>query len=176
MIAYLDSSVALRHILAGEDALRHAFALDSVVSSELIEIECLRVIQRCRLDGDLDDDGFVTAVGRLEKVLNGIAFVALSPAVKKRAMERENARRAPSRLRPRFRRGQARGSAGRFFPRCQHEQVRESTRLRRAAVPGLIGRPRPAGVRPKSPLPSVKQVLELPLRHLGQPFLPGGYA
>jgi hypothetical protein len=66
MIAYLDSSVALRRILNGELAIRHAFALGTVVSSELLEIECRRVIHRCRLGGELTDDAVVAAMERLE--------------------------------------------------------------------------------------------------------------
>lgn len=65
----------------------HAFACETVVSSELLEIECKRVLHRCRMQGELEDRTFVIAVGRLEKVLSGVALVALSGEVKKRAME-----------------------------------------------------------------------------------------
>lgn len=87
MIAYLDSSVALRHILNGGVAIRHALACGTVVSSELLEIECRRVLHRCRLAGEFDDDGYVTAVSRLAAVLDGVALVALSAKVKRRAMD-----------------------------------------------------------------------------------------
>ena len=46
MVAYLDSSVILRHILLGEEPIRHALAFPRVVSSELTEIECRRVLHR----------------------------------------------------------------------------------------------------------------------------------
>ena len=49
MVAYLDSSVVLRYILLGEATIRHALAFPRVVSSELIEIECRRVLHRYRL-------------------------------------------------------------------------------------------------------------------------------
>ena len=87
MVGYLDSSVVLRHILQGESAVRHALACGRVVSSELLEIECRRVIHRYRMDGDLDDDGFVQVVERLERVLAGVSVLALSRSVKKRAMD-----------------------------------------------------------------------------------------
>lgn len=87
MIAYLDSSVALRHILRGEAAIRHAFAVGRVVSSELLETECRRVIHRCRLDGELTDEAVVSAMGRLDAVLAGLSLMALSAKAKRRAMD-----------------------------------------------------------------------------------------
>ena len=86
MVAYLDTSVVLRHILLGEIAIRHAFSVGRVVTSELTRIEARRVIHRHRLNGDLDDDGFVAASDRLESVLSGLAVVDLTTAVKTRAM------------------------------------------------------------------------------------------
>lgn len=86
MVAYLDSSVILRHILLGEASIRHALACPTVVSSELTEIECRRVIHRYRMDGHLDDQGFVTATGRLGDVLGGLSSLSLSQKVKNRAM------------------------------------------------------------------------------------------
>jgi uncharacterized protein len=86
VVAYLDSSVVLRHILRGESAISQALSCDRVVSSELLEIECRRVIQRCRLQGELDDAGTAEASARLDAVLAGLSLVALSASVKKRAM------------------------------------------------------------------------------------------
>jgi len=87
MVAYLDSSVVLRYILQGETAIQHALACPAIVSSELLEIECRRVISRYRMQGELDDEGMVTAIGRFEKILAGISLVQLSEPIKKRAME-----------------------------------------------------------------------------------------
>ncbi len=87
MTAYIDSSVVLRHILNGEDAIRHALACDRIVSSELLEIECRRVIHRCRMEGGLDDDGLVEAMRRLTAVLDGMSLLVLSSDVKNKAME-----------------------------------------------------------------------------------------
>ncbi len=86
MVAYIDSSVVLRHILLGDIAIEQALTCPRVVSSELLEIECRRVIQRERLLGHLDDTGLVLAVRRLEKVLAGISLMRLSEEIKKRAM------------------------------------------------------------------------------------------
>ena len=87
MVAYVDTSVLLRHILLGDSSIKHVLAVERIISSELLEIESKRVIHRYRMDGDIDDEGFVQATERLKKVLSGISLLALSSKVKRRAME-----------------------------------------------------------------------------------------
>jgi predicted nucleic acid-binding protein len=87
MTAYLDSSVALRYILAGEVTIRHVLDYPRVVSSELLEIECRRVIHRARLQRELTDDGVVEAFRRLDRLLSGIDLLELSREVKLRAAD-----------------------------------------------------------------------------------------
>ena len=55
MVAYIDSSALVRYVLLGDIGLRHAMGFPRLVSSELLEIECRRTIQRCRLQGELND-------------------------------------------------------------------------------------------------------------------------
>ncbi|MDF1569683.1 MAG: type II toxin-antitoxin system VapC family toxin [Spirochaetaceae bacterium] len=85
MVAYLDSSVVLEHILKGDKAISQALSCDRTISSELLEIECRRVLHRYRLQGHLDDTGFIQAVERLESVLNGVSLISMSSRVLKRA-------------------------------------------------------------------------------------------
>ena len=87
MTAYLDSSVLLRHILLGEEPIRHALEFPRVVSSELIEIECRRVLHRCRLAGELTDETLAVARERLDEVLVGIDLLEMSRQIKQRAMD-----------------------------------------------------------------------------------------
>ena len=87
MVAYLDSSVLLRHILLGEEPIRHALEFPRVVSSELIEIECRRVLHRCRLAGELADEALTVARERLDDVLAGIDLLEMSRQIKQRAMD-----------------------------------------------------------------------------------------
>lgn len=87
MVAYLDSSVLLRHILLGDEAIRHALEFPRVVSSELIEIECRRVLHRYRLAGELDDESLTVARERLDEVLAGIDLLEMSKQIKQRAMD-----------------------------------------------------------------------------------------
>jgi hypothetical protein len=48
MVGYLDSSVLLRHILLGDAGIKQVLACDRIISSELLEIECHRVLHRYR--------------------------------------------------------------------------------------------------------------------------------
>ncbi len=87
MLGYLDTSVLLRHILLGDPAIEQVFACKQIISSELIEIESKRVLHRYRMEGDLDDGGFVASQERLSEALAGISLLSLSKSIKKRAME-----------------------------------------------------------------------------------------
>ena len=87
MVAYLDSSVLLRHILLGEEPIRHVLEFPRVVSSELIEIECRRVLHRYRLAGELSDETLTVARERLDEVLAGIDLLEMSRQIKQRAMD-----------------------------------------------------------------------------------------
>ena len=58
-----------------------------MVSSELIEIECRRVLHRCRLAGEFDDEALAVARERLDAVLAGIDLLELSTQIKQRAMD-----------------------------------------------------------------------------------------
>ena len=86
MVAYLDSSVLLRHILLGAGSIRHALDYPRVVSSELIEIECQRVLHRYRLAGELTDEVLASARERLDSILSGVDLLEMTKPVKLRAM------------------------------------------------------------------------------------------
>ena len=51
-----------------------------------MEIECRRVIQRYRMEGQLDDNDLVVAMERLDKIIRGLSLIAMTVGVKKRAM------------------------------------------------------------------------------------------
>jgi uncharacterized protein len=87
VVAYPDSSVVLGYVLLGEVAIRTVLEYPRLAASELLEIECRRVLQRCRLAQELDDSTYVAAVTRLEEVLASVDLLELSPAIKRRAME-----------------------------------------------------------------------------------------
>jgi predicted nucleic acid-binding protein len=86
MVAYIDSSVLLRYLLLGDTGIRHAMSFSRLVSSELLEIECRRTINRCRLQAELDDASLVQALSRLEETLEMMDLAELDAGIKRRAM------------------------------------------------------------------------------------------
>jgi len=83
---YLDSSVVLRHILNGDPALAAAASSSDLVgSSDLLVIECHRVLQRERMAGHLDDDQYSETVRLLEAILERLTLIEIGVAVKRRA-------------------------------------------------------------------------------------------
>ncbi len=55
MIAYVDSSVILRRILGQAGAIEEWRELAAPVASALVEMECLRTLDRIRVRGGVDD-------------------------------------------------------------------------------------------------------------------------
>ncbi len=87
MICYVDSSVLLRFLLTGDQTLAKALEFEAVGSSELIRIECNRVILRYRLEGLINDIGLRDVANNLERVVAGFYMVEITRAVKQRASE-----------------------------------------------------------------------------------------
>jgi len=74
-------------LLQKDPAYRQVQACESVCSSELLEIECRRVLWRDRLVGFLDEGNYLNLVESLEGMLAEIELVQLDPWIKRRAME-----------------------------------------------------------------------------------------
>ena len=55
MIAYVDSSVILRRILGQPGVLKEWRELEAPVASALVEVECLRTLDRLRIARSIDD-------------------------------------------------------------------------------------------------------------------------
>lgn len=86
MRVYVDSSIVLRHILNGDPALGAATSSSDLVgSSDLLVIECKRVLQRERMAGHLDDHQYAETVLVLEAILERLTLIEIGPAVKRRA-------------------------------------------------------------------------------------------
>ena len=85
MRTYVDSSVVLRYILKGDPALEALNPPAVVGSSDLLIIECQRVLQRERMAGHLDDQQYAEAAASLEEILGQIHLIEIGPAVKRRA-------------------------------------------------------------------------------------------
>lgn len=87
MTAYVDSSVILRFILGQPGQLARWSEITSLVSSELLRIECLRTIDNARIRFNLDDGLVAERRGALLEIFDRITFLGLDPAVFERAAE-----------------------------------------------------------------------------------------
>lgn len=83
--AYLDTSVVLRRLLRQPAAIRRWSRWESAVTSELMEVEALRTLDRLRLTGELSSVQFAGYVSALRAIANGLEVVSVSSAILKRA-------------------------------------------------------------------------------------------
>ncbi len=85
MRAYLDSSILLRVSLGESKPLREWSRIGEAVTSELTRVECLRVLDRLRLDGAMADRELARRRSTPLGLLDGIATVRLARAIVDRA-------------------------------------------------------------------------------------------
>ena len=86
-IAFLDSSILLRHILKEEGAYPHIEKFQKVYASELLRIEVLRTIDRFRIRYSWDQEEIATRIRLLTALSAGMEFVALQSPILRRASE-----------------------------------------------------------------------------------------
>lgn len=87
MIAYIDSSVVLRILLGQADRLAAWAAVDVGVVSALVEVECLRTLDRIRLRERLEDAEVARRIEHLHTLLDSMAVVEPTRAVLSRAAQ-----------------------------------------------------------------------------------------
>ncbi len=87
MNAYIDSSVLLRVILGEPDRLTSWGRIDLAVSSDLIRLECLRTIDRARIQLQLPDDAVSRQRADVLEAIEGINLIRLTNLVLDRASE-----------------------------------------------------------------------------------------
>jgi predicted nucleic acid-binding protein len=85
--AYLDSSVLLRVILGESRRLLEWDSIDTAVSSELIRVECLRTIDRARIQLPLDDAAVAQHRADVLEALEAIDLVPIDASILDRAAE-----------------------------------------------------------------------------------------
>lgn len=85
MIAYVDSSVVLRHVLGQPGGLAEWRDITRGVASGLLEVECLRTIDRLRIGGALQAEDSIARREAVYRVLESLEIVELSPAILRRA-------------------------------------------------------------------------------------------
>lgn len=85
MIAYVDSSVALRLILRQAKALPQWREISKGVASALLEVECLRTLDRLHRSGQLTERALAKRRDTVYQLAEAFEIVEISPAVLRRA-------------------------------------------------------------------------------------------
>jgi len=81
MIAYLDSSVVLRILLRQPHALREWNRIELGVASVLVQVECLRTLDRLRLRAGLADEVIARRREAVFRVMEHVELVDVNTAI-----------------------------------------------------------------------------------------------
>ena len=87
MNAYLDSSVILRLVLGQRDRLREWKRVTRGVASALVEVECLRTLDRLRLEEDLPEAEIAARREAVFRLLETAEIVDLTRPILDRAAQ-----------------------------------------------------------------------------------------
>jgi predicted nucleic acid-binding protein len=87
VIAYLDSSVLLRIVLGQKNALREWKRIEAGVASALVEVECLRTLDRLRIQEELADADLARRREAVYRLLDEVELVEASRPVLRRAAQ-----------------------------------------------------------------------------------------
>ena len=87
MIAYLDSSVILRMVLGQPDRLREWKTLRAGVASALVEVECLRTLDRLKIREEIADAEIATRREAVFRLVEEIEIVEPTRVVLARASQ-----------------------------------------------------------------------------------------
>jgi predicted nucleic acid-binding protein len=87
LIAYLDSSVLLRLILRQPGAFKEWKAVQTGVASALAEVECLRTLDRFRLQAGIGDSEITRRREAVYRLLDGMEIVEVNQTVLSRAAQ-----------------------------------------------------------------------------------------
>jgi len=87
MRAYLDSSVILRVVLGQPGSLPEWSAVTVAVGSGVVEVECLRTMDRLRLEGGLTDEELAVRREAIYRILDEMELVDPTTPVLKRAAQ-----------------------------------------------------------------------------------------
>ncbi len=87
MIAYVDSSVLLRVILGQPDSLPEWRAIERGVVSALVEVECLRTLDRLRVARGLPEGEVALRREAVVRLLESMEVVGVSTPILRRASQ-----------------------------------------------------------------------------------------
>lgn len=87
MIAYVDASVLLRIVFGERTRLREWDSIETPVASPLVEVECLRSVDRFRLERGLSDEEILPRREEIYRFTSSMDVVELDRAVLSRASQ-----------------------------------------------------------------------------------------
>lgn len=87
MIRYIDSSVILRAVLGQRGALSGSDEPGHSITSSLARVECLRTLDRFRLEENLSDDETVRRREAVFRLLGSLVLVDVTPPILERAAQ-----------------------------------------------------------------------------------------
>jgi predicted nucleic acid-binding protein len=87
VIRYVDSSVILRAVLGQRGALSGSDEPGHSITSALTRVECLRTLDRFRLEENFSDDETVRRREALFRLLGSLVLVDVTPPVLERAAQ-----------------------------------------------------------------------------------------
>lgn len=87
MIAYIDASVLLRIVLGQPGALKGWRGIQTGVSSRMVEVECLRTLDRFRLRSSLKDKELASRREAVFRFLDALEVVEISYPILARASQ-----------------------------------------------------------------------------------------
>jgi predicted nucleic acid-binding protein len=87
LIAYLDSSVLLRVILGQPDRLAEWESIETAVASALVEVECLRTLDRLRLRAGISDADLANRREAVYRLTEGMEIVEPTLPLLRRAAQ-----------------------------------------------------------------------------------------
>lgn len=85
MIAYVDSSVLLRMLFGEPHPLREWERITMAYACRLLPLEVARVIDRCRLEGRIDDEDVARLHQEANRVMQSIEVLELTDPILMRA-------------------------------------------------------------------------------------------
>lgn len=85
MIAYVDTSVLLRKLFREPSPLSVWSSIEQAYASRLLSVEVARVIDRCRLTSQIDDERVAQLHEETQRILRSIDVVGLTDSLCERA-------------------------------------------------------------------------------------------
>ncbi len=85
MNAYLDSSVLLRILLNQPDPLREFSRYGQIIAGSLVEVECLRTLDRMRVTGEMTEEQNASFRNAFYQTVEAMEIIQPSPVILRRA-------------------------------------------------------------------------------------------